>query len=384
MVINKSFCIALCVIIAAGTFVWWYSRPYPPKETLPSQQEANVKKMLKEMQTRCVGRYLIDLPASFSPYRSSQKLEDNNWVANVSMPDDWWKTYITTKRMYYPAFEQFIQRRQKELEEETVSNPLDGPYLKKIWSLPEGLKGIIFERNESFLTPDSTRIIEAYLYTNGVAIKLQKESVNDSTPRYKKDRERRGKETNFIPRDIDNIKKLLSRITGRQEGEIPTMPGSCIADAFIATDRYVQEQEDIHSNYTSDIVRGWMISLNMDNFTKGNDGVLERAKDISRDVSRMHGRIVRNRAFDTNGLHVEEMLLMAPEPSNNQARYSFGLYINEKTAGYKSPGLTMELDNISQIPGFYTQEDSIIYTQEEIMTFWDNITHTIRLRPNAL
>ncbi|MEX9251382.1 T6SS immunity protein Tli4 family protein [Pseudenterobacter timonensis] len=384
MRMNKKFRVVLFLVIAAGTITWWYGRPYPSKEILTSRQEVNVKNMSKDMQTRCVGRYLIDLPASFSLYRNSQQLEDDDWVANISMPDDWWKTYIATKRMYYPAFEQFIQRRQKELEKETVSNPLDGPYLKKIWLLPEGLKGIIFERNESFLTPDSTRIIEAYIYTNGVAIKLQKESANDSAPRYKKDRERRGRETNFIPRDINNIKKLLSRITGRQEDEIPTMPGSCIADAFIATDKYVQERENIHSNYTSDIIRGWMISLNMDNFTKGSDGILERAGDISRDVSRMNGYIVREGAFDTSGLYVEEMLLMAPEPSNNRARYSFGLYVNEKTASYKSPGLTMELDNISQIPRSYTQEERIIYTQEEIMTFWDNITHTIRLRPNAL
>lgn len=60
MLMNKKLRIALCIIIAAGTIVWWYNRPYPPKETLTSRQEANVKNMLKEMQPRCVGRYLID------------------------------------------------------------------------------------------------------------------------------------------------------------------------------------------------------------------------------------------------------------------------------------------------------------------------------------
>lgn len=374
MRMNKKFRIVLCVIIATGTIVWWYNRPYPPKETLTSRQEANVKEMLKEMRTRCVGRYLIDLPASFTPYRSSQQLEDNHWVANVSMPDDSRKTYITTKRMYSPAFEQFIQRREKEIAQGIVINPLNKPYLKKVWVLSNGMKGVIFERNVDSGTNDAMRTLEGYLYTNGVAIKLQKVSVNNSSPRYEKDR---GGDPirNFIPRDIDRMNSLLFRITGRQEGEIPTTPGSCIADAFIAADKYAQGQEDIYRNYTSDVAWGLKVSLNMDNFTKGRDSVLERAGDISRDLSRMHGYIVRKGSFDINGLHAEEILMMAPEPSNNESRYSFGLYINEKIASYKLPGLTLDLGNISRNP--------TPYTQEEIITFWDAITHTVRLRPNA-
>lgn len=111
------------------------------------------------------------------------------------------------------------------------------------------MKGVIFERNVDSGTNDAMRTLESYLYTNGVAIKLQKVSVNNSSPRYEKDR---GGDPirNFIFRDIDRMKNLLLRITGRQENEISVAPGSCIADAFIATDKYAQEKEDIYSNYT--------------------------------------------------------------------------------------------------------------------------------------
>lgn len=376
MKINKNLSVAF-FIISAGAILWWYNRPYPPKENLTSRQEANVEKMLKEMKTRCVGRYLIDLPASFLPYRNSQRLEDpDSWDTTINMSDDdrRRRTFISTKRMYYPAFLQFIQRREKELRNETVVEPQDGPYLKKVWKLPDGLKGIMFQRNESLITPDAVQIIESYLYTNGVAIKLLKRTYNDSSPRYEKERDGDPIQ-NFVVRDIDRMNNLLSRITGRQEDEIPKIPGSCVADAFIATDKYAQEQEDIYRNYLSDEVRGLKVSLNMDNFTKGSDSVLQRTGQIEHDLAQVNGRIVRKGAFDVNGLYVEEMLMMAPQPPDSKPRYSFGLYINEKATSYNNPELTVELNNFPQTP--------LPYSQEELIAFWDAITQTIRLRPNA-
>ncbi|MDK1303910.1 hypothetical protein QMT21_13195 [Cronobacter sakazakii] len=88
MWINKKSYFFLFLAIAAGTVAWWYHRPYPPKEILTSLQEANMQEMLKEMKTRCIGRYLIDLPASFSLNRSSVLFEDNYWVSDISMADD--------------------------------------------------------------------------------------------------------------------------------------------------------------------------------------------------------------------------------------------------------------------------------------------------------
>lgn len=371
MWINKKSYFFLFLAIAAGTVARWYHRPYPPKEILTSLQEANMQEMLKEMKTRCIGRYLIDLPASFSLNRSSVLFEDNYWVADISMADDLRKTYIATGRMYYPAFEQFIQRREQELKNEVVWDPLDGPFLKNVRSLPDGMKGIIFERNESVGTGDAIRVLEAYLYTNGVAVKLQKESVNDSAPRYEEDRHG-NPIRNYIPRDIDRMTGLLARITGREPDDIPTVHGSCIADAFISADKYGQEQEDIYAGYTSDALRGFLVSVEMDNYTKERDSVLERADDIASALSKAHGHIVRKGAFNVNGLHAEELLTAIVKSSKDESRYGFDLFINEMTANYKAPGLIVSLNNIN--------EPSATYSQEEIISFWDAITRTIRFK----
>ncbi|EGT5738389.1 hypothetical protein AGJ36_21170 [Cronobacter dublinensis subsp. dublinensis] len=374
MWMNKKPYFFLFLVIIVGAIIWWYPRPYPPKETLTSHQEANVQAILKEMKTRCIGRYLIDLPASFSVNRSSGLFEGNHWVAEIGMADDSRKTYITTRRMYYPAFEQFIQRRGQEIAREIVINPLNKPYLKKVWTLPNKMKGIIFERNEDAGTNDAIRVLEAYLYTNGVAVKLQKESVNDSDPRYKDDRN--GKPIrNYIPRDIERMTGLLARITGRAPDDIPTVPGSCIADAFISTDKYGQEQEDIYGYYTSDALRGFQVSVEMDNYTQESDTVLERAGDIASALSKAHGHIVRKGAFNVNGLHAEELLAAIRQPSKDEPRYGFDLFINEMTASYKTPGLIVSLNNL--------EKSSETYSEEEIIAFWDAITRTIRLKPGA-
>ncbi|WP_277756465.1 hypothetical protein [Rosenbergiella nectarea] len=87
--------------------------------------------LFEEVRPYCVGRYLIDLPTSFSRYKLSEKMEDNMWEANISRPDDLYKTYILTKKMYHPAFLQFIQRREEELSVKKTVNIDNMPFLKK-------------------------------------------------------------------------------------------------------------------------------------------------------------------------------------------------------------------------------------------------------------
>ncbi|QKN82973.1 T6SS immunity protein Tli4 family protein [Scandinavium goeteborgense] len=371
MLIKRNF-IILSFMIISGFIVWKYNQPYPQKENLTAQQETKVQELLKGMKTRCVGRYLVDLPASFSLYRSSMRLEDNNWFGIIGMPDDSRRTYITTKRMYYPAFEQFIKRREREIVNDIVIDPLNKPNLKQVWELANGMKGVIFERNVDPGTNDALRTLEGYIYTNGVAVKVQKESVNDSSQRYEKDRDG-DPVRNFVPKDIERMKRLLARITGREEDDIPTVPGSCIADAFIATDTSGKEQEDISRGFHSDKLPGVNIFVSVDNYTNGETTILERSGDISRTLAKASGNIARKGSFDINGLHAEEMLALIEE--SGKPNYGFYLFINETKVSYKTPGLNLTLENANQ--------DAVTFPQEEMTAFWDAITHTIRLRPNA-
>jgi hypothetical protein len=91
---------------------------------------------------------------------------------------------------------------------------------------------------------DAMRILEGYLYTNGVVIKFQKQTINDSSSVYNK--QRRGRPArNYVARDVSQMQSLMARISGRDNDVIPTKPGSCITHAFIATDPMARDREDI-------------------------------------------------------------------------------------------------------------------------------------------
>lgn len=321
-----------------------------------------------------MGRYLIDLPATFSTYKLSEKLEDNLWEMNISKPSDSYKTYILTKKMYHPAFVQFIQQREKELAAKKTVRIENMPFLKKTWPLATGNEGVIFERNDGASTSDFLRILEGYLYTNGVVIKLQKQTVNDSNSRYEKQRDG-DPIRNYVEKDVRQMQSLIARISGRNDNEIPTTPGSCITNAFIAADASATEQEDILVSVRSDKMSNVTLILETDNFVSEDNSVLDRIGEIESNLALSRGYLERKGAFTTNGLKAEEFLAAGLQEKKDEPRYEFELYINEMNSHYKTPGFILSLDNEGLAP--------TSYSKEEIITFWDTITHTIRLRPGA-
>ncbi|WP_052130522.1 T6SS immunity protein Tli4 family protein [Erwinia typographi] len=368
--------VLLIIVIITG---WYFTRSYPPQSKLSSVEEIHVKALLKEMKTHCVGRYLVDLPTSFTLSTGAEPLDKNQWIANVKWPERSYNTYITSKRMYYPAFEQMLKRREKELSKTRTDNPANMPFLKKIWPLPAGMNGVIFERNLGISADDAIRTLEAYIYSEGVAMKIQKESINDLAPRYKKDRERRGSETNYIPGDLDKLSNLLSRLRGREEDEIPRGAGSCIANAFIAAQTSWREEEDIAFVFSSENLLGINFVIDTDNSTREEISLLDRADEITKILSEVDAKIIRKGRREINNMKAEEMLASGPKWGSVNPVYIFNLFINETQGSNKTPYFNAILTNEgnSDIP--FTG-----YNQDELMAMWDTITQTVRMRPGTL
>lgn len=365
----------LLIVIAAG---WYFSRAYPPQIKLSTAEETHVNELLTRMKTHCIGRYLIDLPGSFTLSTGTEPLEKQQWIANLKWPDRSYKTYIASKRMYYPAFEQMLERREKELMETLTTNPVNMPFLKKIWPLPVGMNGVIFERNLDTSADDAIRTLEAYIYSEGVAIKLQKESINDLAPRYKEGRERRGSETNYIPGDLDKINYLLSRIRGKEADEIPREAGSCIANAFIAPDKKGDEQEDVAFVFFSEKMSGLNFVVSTNNFLQEKESLLERAGEISNTLSEVNARIIRKGHLEMNNMKAEEMLITGPKADSYYPVYIFNLYINEKRGSNKTPWVNVTLTNESN-----SSIPDAGYSENELIAFWNTISQTIRMRPGT-
>ena len=367
--------IIFAVLVALGGGVYQYFRPYNPSpQTLTSSQQVAMNKINAEMKPYCVGRYMLDLPSSFTAYNDSAPLDENIWAAVISRPEDMYKTYLVTKKMYRPGFVQLIALREKVLQNSKTIDAQDMPFLKKVWPLPDGMDGVIFERNENESVADAMRILEGYLYTNGVVIKLQKQTVNDSSPVY--NQQRNGDPIqNYVARDVSQMQSLMARISGRDNDVIPTKPGSCITHAFIATDPTARDREDINIGLISNTLDNIRVVVSNDNFTREENTVLDRMGEIKSNISRSRGGIERKGAFSVNGLEAQEFLATGLQEDNDEPRYQFEMYINEMTASYKAPGFMLTLDNQRMSP--------TSYSKEEIIAFWDEISRSVRLRPGT-
>ncbi|HFU6574745.1 TPA: T6SS immunity protein Tli4 family protein [Raoultella ornithinolytica] len=367
--------IIFAVLVALGGGVYQYFRPYNPSpQTLTSSQQVAMNKINAEMKPYCVGRYMLDLPSSFTAYNDSAPLDENIWAAVISRPEDMYKTYLVTKKMYRPGFVQLIALREKVLQNSKTIDAQDMPFLKKVWPLPDGMDGVIFERNENESVADAMRILEGYLYTNGVVIKFQKQTINDSSSVYNKQRRARPAR-NYVARDVSQMQSLMARISGRDNDVIPTKPGSCITHAFIATDPTAREREDINIGLISNTFDNIRVVVSNDNFTREENTVLDRMGEIKSNISRSRGGIERKGAFSVNGLQAQEFLATGLQEDNDEPRYQFEMYINEMTASYKAPGFMLTLDNQRMPP--------TSYSKEEIIAFWDEISRSVRLRPGT-
>ncbi|OWO81700.1 hypothetical protein B5C26_12705 [Photorhabdus luminescens] len=348
--------VSLLLLVFYG--LWQRLQPYPPHTMLNQKEKLAVDKLLTNLQTRCIGRYLVDLPAGY-----------NNTVNGAIWVND---NLIETSLLYPPAFEQRIQLREEALRQTKTVEPVNMPYLKNIYRLPEGMQGIIFERIEDESVDDAFRVLEAHLYSNGVAIKVEMKTTNGSAARYNEDRASYpAVYADTTQKDLFTLTELLSRIQGRKETEIPTTAGSCIPNAFIIDNH--RDKEDIGSLYKTNPDNYLNVRIQTDNFIREKDSMLERLGVIKASLYR--GSIFRKGVRKINRLDTEELLLVGQQPNSDDPRYQFTLLTNEKTGGKETPVFDLTVVNDEQTP--------TAYTQNEIVAFWDAISQTVRVRPGA-
>ncbi|WP_118988246.1 T6SS immunity protein Tli4 family protein [Photorhabdus sp. CRCIA-P01] len=354
---KKVLVIAASLLVLVSYGLWHRLQPYPSHTVLNQKEQLAVDKLLANLQTRCIGRYLVDLPANYNDTVNVSRVNDNR---------------IETQRLYPPAFEQRIQLREQVLRQMTTSYPVDMPYLKNIYSVPQGMKGIIFERMQNQSVPDVVRVLEAHLYSNGVAIKVEMEAKNGSAARYDKDRQIAPRVyTNTVPEKLAELRDLLSRIRGRAETEIPTTAGSCISHAFITDNQ--RDKEDIGLLYKTNPDNYLNVRIQTNNYIREKDSMLERLGVIEAMLFR--GKVFRKGVRKINGLETEELLAVGLQPNSDDPRYQFTLLTNEKTGGRKTPVFDLTVVNNEETP--------TVYTQNEIVAFWDAISQTVRVRPGA-
>ncbi|OCQ52970.1 hypothetical protein Ppb6_01863 [Photorhabdus australis subsp. thailandensis] len=355
--------VLLSVLAIYALWRWYFPDPYHPN--LTEKEKKVTTEMLANMQTRCVGRYLIDIPAAFGNI-----IHDGIFIGD---------TTIQTERLYPPEFKYRIESREQELKTMKYVDPKDMPFLKKVYRLQDNMEGVIFDRNESPGTPGYARVLEAHLYSHGVAFTVTMKFMELSDDKYREDRDfyiRNGlseRQYNELYQTREKMKELLSRISGRKDTEIPTVAGTCIPDGFIAGSH--NEKERMTFVYRGNKDDNFSFSIEIINDLTGESTLLERIDKIEKDLHANRGGIARKGKREVNGIHAEELLAIGLQPFDNSPRYQFDLIANETAGDYKNPYVGILLMNYQLPP--------TPYTGDELITFWDAVTSTFRKRPGA-
>ncbi|WP_082082093.1 T6SS immunity protein Tli4 family protein [Pantoea sp. SM3] len=355
------------VLLAAGFYIYNYVTFVHTPSALTDKEKRMVDTLFATTKAQCVGRYMFEVPASFE-----NTLTDSAQINEVS---------ISSKRLYRPAFEQRIRRREQELQNGHTVRKVDQPFLKQVYRVSEN--AVIFDRNKNESVPGFGRILEGHLYVDGVAFILTQNITDYSDQKFAKEREfwlrkevgRPAWMANDKPQKIAELQDLMSRLSGRKDDEIPTQPGACISEGFIR-DGSALAKEDITFVYPHNPVFSFTVWSN--NALKESANMLERSGEIESYLNQINARTLRKGKTQIAGFDSSEWLATAPSetsPDDASAQLLFTAIANEKTADFKNPNLDLTLNNHAMPPP--------TYNNAEIVEIWDRITHSFRLRNNA-
>lgn len=187
--------------------------------SLTPQEHATVNALTSNLKTRCVGRYLIDMPAEAAIFGTTQV--NGVTIEATAMPLD----------TYHKA----MRSRSAELSTTKAWHGYRFLYADTaIEGIPES-RYFVSLGDPRPLT-DAERLIEAYRWDNGYQIKMQikASSAKDSVDFKDDPSVRDDPDMTNVSAKGQVVASLLSRVRGRADDEVPNEPGVCFQGGWLA------------------------------------------------------------------------------------------------------------------------------------------------------
>jgi hypothetical protein len=188
----------------------------PPLPPLTPQEQAIMQTLTHAMTPRCIGRYVIDLPAGMVP---------SGWGGLKAQGVN-----IEVTPMNESLFQWRYEQREAELRAAHLDAHPDQPVLKEIIPL-HGAIGGIFNRSETAGT-NGSRTLELLGWRDGYAVKMWVNAFDNMYPEYKNE-----KWATEVGRDLPEKQALLlnvfARTRGRADAEMPSEQGLCFHGGFL-------------------------------------------------------------------------------------------------------------------------------------------------------
>ncbi|WP_033549733.1 hypothetical protein, partial [Escherichia coli] len=297
------------LILIAG---WLVLKPGSYHYSLSDREKEMVTSLLQHPEMRYFGFYSVALPAEFTPTGMVMFIQGSEM------------TPVETKLQYYPPFQQFLLRYEKELRNKPVADPQDAPYLKGVYPLTSPMSGLIFERVESGDTPDFARILDAWKWAEGVTFSV-KMNVTDRRPaRYDVDRKGSpGIYSYDVPQKKAQLLAILSGLQPRRDNQRPS--GNKLAIQYGQVDASLLGEYEVSVSYKNS--NNIEISLQTD-----TDSYITSLLDENAQVMETADGITLYKGQKKiNGLEISEwwvrkQIMLSSEPSRD---YEFSLAIHE-------------------------------------------------------
>ncbi|NMM25686.1 MAG: hypothetical protein HHJ12_00015 [Glaciimonas sp.] len=344
---------------------------------LTEQEKQHMTTFTEHMTTRCLGRYLVDLPASFI-LNPIQRIE----IEGVE---------IQIEPMTKLQFSMMLKDRATGLANTTIGVRPEYPMLQETYPISGNDDlGSVFNRAES----DSNgsrggRMLELHAWKNGYAITANVKATDTRFPEYAGDKGIQAMEID-VPEKLALLLAVYQRTQGRADTEVPNGQGVCFPNGLVRGPATDQEHLDI-SYYLGGAPDVSFEFHSLSDIGPEDTELLDRGAAIEGSLKAKHGYTLR-KGHVRGQLEGAQEWLIGYKPLDEIAYQSFTLEANSKTGSAMAPLIVLDFGVGSRIPEAPLSLEEVAVrkplskatlSESEAIALWDVVVPTLRPRPGA-
>jgi hypothetical protein len=266
-----------------------------PKAIFMTPEETQrVETLTAKMTTRCVGRYLVDMPQSFV-----LNSESNTVIEGVK---------VSVQPMDKLLFERSLTARLSEIEATKFRGALQAfPFMRAKSALPAPFVGVVIDRARSIDEGRLGRTFEALGWLDGYQISAFIDAMDNTFPEDANDSiaKQLGNDTS---EKLTHLLKVYQRISGRKDHEIASKPGLCIPNGFVAGSS--MEGQDTGAVYHLRDAPDVWFGITIDGTIGAMSTLFQRSSELEQGMSRAGVKTLRKVERNIHGKRYQEWLFV--------------------------------------------------------------------------
>ncbi len=347
----------------------------PKALSMTPEETQRVEAITANMTTRCVGRYLIDMPERFV-----LNSESNTVIEGIK---------LAVQPMDQRLFDMTLAAREEQLKRETIIGTFFGtniPSLAHTHRLPDQ-SGLVFDRSKTGESPVE-RTLELWAWKQGYFINALIDARDVTLAK-----RRRPELTTDTPEKLTHLLKVYDRVSGRKDTDIPSTPGLCIPNGFV-TGASMEGQDTGAVYHLHDAPDVWF-GITSDGTVGAMSTLFQRASELEKGMARAGVKTLRKAKRDIHGEPYEEWLFTNTPYQDDVRGTRFVLHGNESGEKPDQPFIKLALYNGDRIPvpeltmpqkdrlGLNAPLQKATLSDAEALGIWEKVTATLRPRPGA-